>query len=490
MRILSFISLLIISLTVNAQKLIINILNNEPYWVGDTISVEIFLKNTTTDTITFFDSRGASWKCFEEKWELSASNMVQQILPMNGMWNSKFSDSLFISLFPNRDTLIRSMTIPIEREGYHSLTYTQKQSQDLIQKQNADTTVTDSIIRRVKTFNLSANSKYIAYTFYDTTITELINMNWNEWKEYRTTKVYTRDNYFDNIYAALKRPTDVYKLDMWCNKLSEFEITRLGRLKNLRSLILKEYELDTFPLELANLNLYELTIIPKKGNTVHFPYGFSTNNTLRELKVIFNSGVPETISGLTNLEVLDVSDSQTETLPYLGSLTSLQEIAADNANLNTLQGYGLESLPNLKKVNFSGNKNIKSLSPLFECSELEFLIINRTDIDSIPDDIEKLTKLKRLSVSNKLVHISDSIYKLTDMRYLSFGGNKKLEYLPGGVVNMTKLLHFDVSRTAIKELPEGISALPLEKVMIYQTECKSTLDYKKLKLKLGDEFKE
>ena len=106
--------------------------------------------------------------------------------------------------FPNRDTLIRSMTIPIEREGYHSLTYTQKQSQDLIQKQNADTTVTDSIIRRVKTFNLSANSKYIAYTFYDTTITELINMNWNEWKEYRTTKVYRITSY-NVCYTKLLR---------------------------------------------------------------------------------------------------------------------------------------------------------------------------------------------------------------------------------------------------------------------------------------------
>jgi len=127
---------------------------------------------------------------------------------------------------------------------------------------------------------------------------------------------------------------------------------------------------------------------------------------------------------------------------------------------------------------------------LLGCKSLEFLVLNRTGITEIPDDIENLCNLKKLSISNKLTAISDSIGNLSDLRYLSLGGNRSLDSIPSTILKLNKLLHLDVSSTKIKLLPEGISELPLEKVFIYNTECEQTKDYKALKKRLGEDFKE
>jgi len=151
---------------------------------------------------------------------------------------------------------------------------------------------------------------------------------------------------------------------------------------------------------------------------------------------------------------------------------------------------GFEKLNKLENLNLSGNKKITDLTPLLKCTNLEFLVINRTSIPSIPHEIENLSKLKKLSISNGLTTISDSIGNLSDMRYLSLGGNRRLTYLPQSITKMRKLLHLDISNTKIPALPEGMAELPLEKVLIYNSECNTTKDYKELKRRLKQNFQD
>jgi len=51
-------------------------------------------------------------------------------------------------------------------------------------------------------------------------------------------------------------------------------------------------------------------------------------------------------------------------------------------------------------------------------------------------------------------------------------------------------LSLNLNRTAIEILPEGFSVLPLEELSIQQTSCKVTKDYKELRKRLKENFKE
>ncbi len=472
------------------QELEIKIAEDEPYYVPQEINVEIYLLNTSADSLTYFNSLGPSWDSFNETWELSANYKAIEVLPMNGAFDHKFPDSTIITLPPGEKKLIRTHTIPLKTEGFYSLTYTQEQSPEFVSRQNADMSVTDSIINKITRFKVSKNLKFRVYEQFDTTIYKKNSMTWDEWREYRNVKVFTRDHYFDNIYAALKKPQDVYSLDMYCNGFTAEDIRHIGRLKNLKALKLYFFDLDSFPAEIANLNLFELTILPKNEKAIDFSAGISNNHTLRELRVKLFGPFPEQILSLNKLTTLDISDGNVSALPDLSALENLEVLNVNNNDIGPLQNVNLNKLTHLSDLDLSGNKKIDDITPLLTCTNLEFLVLTRTSIPEIPSEIEDLDKLKRLSVSNKLTTISDSLGNLTDMRYLSFSGNRNLDSIPYTIIRMKNLLHFDMSRTNVKMLPTGISELPLEKVMIYNTPCEVTKDYKELKKRLKDDFKE
>lgn len=478
------------SLTLPAQELDILIKEPPPYMLSQDINFEIYLTNTTDSSITYFDSRGSSWNSFKEVWSMNVNNQFLEILPLNGAYNSKFTDSAIITLQPGNKKLARTYVFNLKSTGLYSLTYIQEQSPAFVKREHADNSVSDSAINNITTFKVSKNIKFEVFKHYDTTISELITMSWEEWKDYSHVKVFSRNKHFFNIDAALRFPQDAYSLTLYCDDLNKEDIKRISRLKNLKALVLRDYKLDSFPKELTELNLYELTIIPKNEITIDFSEGISKNSTIRKLTAKFYDGIPEQILSLKKLIYLDIKDCNIKTLPKLDSLQNLEVLIANNTKISTLENASLDKLLKLKDINMSGNRKIDDITPLLNCTNLEFLVINRTNIQSIPDEIENLSKLKKLSISSKLTSITDSIGKLDDMRYLSFGGNRNLDSLPHSITNMKKLLHLDLSSTKIDQLPEGIADLPLEKVLIYNTDCTRTKDYKLLKNRLGNKFKD
>jgi hypothetical protein len=473
-----------------AQELNISINEPEPYYVAETITVAVYLINNTDTLLTVFDSRGPSWDSFNEGWDLSVNMRYEELLSLNTAFEGRFSDTMIRTLNPGDTLLIRDKELNLKDYGDYRLTYWQEQNPGLIKKHLADFPIHDSVIQGITAFKLTEHIEFKVHKPYDTTITELVEMTWEDWKDYRHVKVYTREHFYDNIYAALKNPQEVYALDLYCNGLTLEEIKRLSRLKNLKLLRLYNYEPDTFPEELTRLNLYELTLLPKEDKAIAFPWGFSANQTLRELRVKLFGTFPSTILEQQNLIQLDISDSSIEELPNLSSLKNLELLNASDCDLNTFDNLGLEQLTKLIDLNFSGNREISDISPLLNVTSLEFLVLNRNRITTIPDEIKNLSNLKKLSISNSLTFISDSIGTLHDLRLLSLGGNTQLTALPPTIINLKNLLNLNLNRTAIEILPEGISALPLEELSIQQTSCKVTKDYKDLKKRLKDNFKE
>lgn len=482
--------ILIYSRLLAAQELSISIKEPEPYYESDTITVEIYLRNNTDTVLTVFDSRGPSWDSFNEGWDLSVNMRYEELLSLNTAFEGRFTDTMIRTLNPGDTGLIRYKELHLKTYGDYRLTYWQEQNRDLIKKHLADFPLHDSVIHEIASFKLMEHIEIKVHKPYDTTITELVEMTWEEWKDYRHVQVYTRDHFYDNIYAALKNPQEVYALDLYCNGLTLEELKRLSRLKNLKSLRLYNYEPDTFPEELTRLNLYELTLLPKEDKALVFPWGISANQTLRELRVKLFGTFPTSLLEQHELIQLDINDSSIEGLPNLSLLKNLELLNASDCGLNSLENLGLEQLPKLIDLNFSGNREISDISPLLTISSLEFLVLNRNRITSIPDEIKNLSNLKKLSISNSLTFISDSIGTLHDLRLLSLGGNTELTELPPTIINLKKLLNLNLNRTAIGMLPEGIAELPLEEFSIQQTSCKVTKDYKELKKRLKDNFKE
>jgi hypothetical protein len=459
--------------------------------VGQVINVEFRIINDTTFPITYFDSRGASWYSFKEEWILSIDSKFKEVFPLNGKFASNYTNTTFITLLPGEERVIRTKQFVLDRAGSYTLVYKQQQAPQFVDKTYRDSTVTDSIIATVSTFEISKMVKFEVYKSYDTTITKLNKMTWEDWREFRHAKLYSQEKHFDNMYAALKYPEDVYSLKLMCRGVGYNEIKRIGEFKNLRALTLRDYPFNTFPKELVDLKLYELTIIPIEDTVVSFPYGMSKDSSIRELTAKFyGNAIDSSVLALKELTYLNVSNCPIGEVLILGSLTDLKELVANNTGLTDIGNIDFEKLTSLKKLNLSGNRKIISLTPILECANLEFLIINRTSIEEIPDDIDNLSKLKRISISSSVIHVSDSIGNLTDLRYLSLSGNRKLDSIPNSIANLKRLIYLDISNTNINVLPSGVSELPLKQLRLYNTDCKKTKDYKTLKRQLGSGFKE
>lgn len=490
MRLIIIIGALFTAISAHSQSLNISVKEKEPYKIDQEITVQITMENTDTIPIAYFDPSGSSWDSFTEVWDMNVNSKYVEVPPLNNMWNNNFPDSTIKTLHPGDKQLIREHKILFKEIGLYSLTYTIEQSPDLIQQRYADSDSTYKKSQTINTFQGNANIKFTVHDIFDLTIRDTIKMTWEDWKEYRHVKMYSRKNHFENLHAALLYPQDVYSLHVYCNGLDETMIKRIGKFKNLRALTLRNYEFNYFPKEIAELELYELTIVAKKDTFVNFENGITANNSLRELTMQVYGDLPDHVVEQKHLIILDLSKSKLTELPDLSQLQELEKLNVFETGISHVKNANLKSLPKLKELNLSGNKAFNDLTPLLACKNLEFLELNRTSIPAVPHEIENLSKLKRLTISNKVTTVSDSIGNLSDLRYLSLGGNRSLDSIPNSILKLSKLLHLDVSSTKIPALPEGISELPLEKVMIYNTNCETTKDYKILRKRLGDKFKE
>lgn len=110
---------------------------------------------------------------------------------------------------------------------------------------------------------------------------------------------------------------------------------------------------------------------------------------------------------------------------------------------------------------------------IFECQELVNIDLGndewclpemRNQIDLIPDEIKKLTKLAKLDLSNNEVKkVSDSITRLKHLQYLYLNGNK-LKDIPSRLVSMPSLDKLYLEDNPFEMLPPEIVARGIESI--------------------------
>ena len=139
----------------------------------------------------------------------------------------------------------------------------------------------------------------------------------------------------------------------------------------------------------------------------------------------------------------------------------------------------------LKRLSVDYN-SIKNLTGIGKLQNLEELNISNNPLSSLPDDVCKITMLRRLYAGDDGIKaLPQSIRSLVNLDRLYLAGNQLeavngldalnrlelldlsrcgLETVPAEIDNLTKLKYLYLSNNRLTELPEGIGKLPLERL--------------------------
>ncbi|KAF9670519.1 hypothetical protein SADUNF_Sadunf13G0077500 [Salix dunnii] len=174
--------------------------------------------------------------------------------------------------------------------------------------------------------------------------------------------------------------------------------------------------------------------------------------------------IPSGISGLKSLKKLDVSDCfELKSIPEnLGKVESLEEFDASGTSIRQ-PPMSFFLLKNLKLLSFNGckrlavnltNQVLPSLSGLCSLEELDLRACNLGE-GAIPEDIGFLSSLRSLNLSrNNFVSLPESINRLSRLEKLALKDCVMLESLPEVPLNVQKVKLDGCLR--LKEIPNPI----------------------------------
>lgn len=276
----------------------------------------------------------------------------------------------------------------------------------------------------------------------------------------------------------------------------------LRECKNLRSLSVSSFE-GTIPDWLTELKALEYL-------TFHGKYNERGSAKLR---------LPASLSGLTSLKALNVSNFTFKGTDFKGLSDSLYNLSLINCTLSEpnelltalnrckrLESFRLENsllppfsstptleLPNLKELFLSElyedslrRKPIAEVPDFSASTQLKVLHLGRVLGESLPKGIEQLTELETLYlVGNRLIQLPD-LGRMTKLRFLTVNNNE-LKELPDDIRKALNLKTLNAANNQLSELPSGLfNAEALEFIILANNQLKKIPgDFSKLK-KLRD----
>uniref|UniRef100_A0A7S2N1H4 L domain-like protein n=1 Tax=Helicotheca tamesis TaxID=374047 RepID=A0A7S2N1H4_9STRA len=212
--------------------------------------------------------------------------------------------------------------------------------------------------------------------------------------------------------------------------------------------------------------------IPNNAMSGELPFAEITQLTsLRMLAFQLNRDltgtIPDSISQLTNLEMLALSDNQfSETLPAsMEKMTSLASIMLDD-NLLSGEITPIISLPNLEVVYLEDNFFDGQLDESYFSEAIELKHIDMSDNDftgQLPSHWFEMPKLQVLDMHGNFNingKIPDIPAEQTELLVLALHENALTGEIPPSISNLRKLRHLDVANNRLTgAVPEAISEL-------------------------------
>jgi len=209
---------------------------------------------------------------------------------------------------------------------------------------------------------------------------------------------------FTSLEEALRQPDKVEILDLGGQKLGVLS-AEVGKLKNLKKLVLYGNQLTTLPAEIAQLQVLEtLDLYNNKLRTV--PLALASLQQLTRLDLGKNRlrNLPAPVLALTQLEKLYLYSNRIKIIsPEITRLKSLRELRL---------GGGLRFL-------WNGNRINKLPDNIGDLQQLEELHLPDNQLCTLPESFVRLRKLQYLELlHNKFRQVPPQVLALDSLRYL------------------------------------------------------------------------
>lgn len=179
-------------------------------------------------------------------------------------------------------------------------------------------------------------------------------------------------------------------------------------------------------------------------------------DALQELYVNGNRLVylPDTLSRLKNLTVLDASDNPLFSLPDALHAVPLRSLGASKTNVRNVP-----YVPTLKELYLFGTPLKKIPENVLRLSSLEELYLGDAQLTALPDEMSSLKSLKQLFLEgNPLMNVLESVQALSSLEVLSLSGSQLGSGgVPGGMrrmYNLEEVLIADVDADTAAMLSE------------------------------------
>jgi len=267
-----------------------------------------------------------------------------------------------------------------------------------------------------------------------------------------------------------------------------FELKKLKKI-NFSGNFLPEnllQKIKTLPIETIEI----------EGNktTIHYNFtsAFQNPETVTVLELSNNNieVLPPNIDLFINLLVLNILENPISNISEkICKLTQLQELNISNTNIQTIP-LCISALPVLSAVNLSHNTNlllkniIRTLSGIKSLKEVN---LSDCEIESLPVEIQQLTNIESLNLSNNsLKELNEEIGWLFSLKKLNLENNN-LQNFPVNFNNISKLEEINIAGN--KKLSDEILAEVLPKFQNLRTVILSGTisDYQLLQEKLSPE---
>jgi len=231
---------------------------------------------------------------------------------------------------------------------------------------------------------------------------------------------------FTDLKVALEVEKNVYKMDLSYIKLEPKLYAKIGKLKDLQALKLSGNEINTYPSNFCDL--FNLVYFASYNNEFKsFPNDLKKLINLNYLEFFGSKidSIPADIAYLTKLKTLKISSTNdTLKLPTtLKYLKYLKEVTIENCILDSFPKE-LFKIPNLNYLNLT-NTNMFYITKHFErFVNIEVLVLDGNQLQTLPFDIYKAKKLRFLSLKNNhLQKMPDTICQLENLTTLDVKGN-------------------------------------------------------------------
>ena len=220
---------------------------------------------------------------------------------------------------------------------------------------------------------------------------------------------------------------------------------------------------DTFESLRHLKKLRKLVVEGRTTKLSYFPQSLSKLTTLEELHLVGHeiSDLPESMSHLEHLQVLDVSECLLSAFPdVVCELTTLVSLDLHSNRIKSLPDSA-KKLVNLQRMDLRRCGFEQYPEIVLEMPSLTEVVVYEGDrADGFPRQLNKLKTITRLDVSNQYLKVCpDIVGKLVQLVELNLERNRDLSSLPDSLAQLTSLMRLNLAGCNLSRYPEVVSEL-------------------------------